>query len=274
MDDAAQPTRLKTLLVQRHLQRYESFRTEYDTTAEKLAPTPHSPAPSRAQYYRWLSGGLKGGLPYPDACRVLEAMFPPWTASELFAPPEPELAVDGSDLTRTGSDLLARVTNSFSSKQLHGAWVTGYQFSEPTRHHVDIAHIAAEGDRLIRVQNFPPEPRTEGHTVPFRNAIEAELVNRHLVGYWKNMSDARYFGVLHLAVLPGETMMEGYYTGLRDDIHVSIGPWIWVLLDPESLADSDLSHVTLKEPAELYALLASRTQYDAPLALKDVVEDD
>ncbi|MGH3504633.1 MAG: hypothetical protein ACRDQA_27600 [Nocardioidaceae bacterium] len=40
------------------------------------------------------------------------------------------------------------------------------------------AAARAESDRLIRMQNFPPEPRTEGHAAPFRNAIEAELVDR------------------------------------------------------------------------------------------------
>jgi hypothetical protein len=31
--------------------------------------------------------GRKGGTPYPDACRVLEGMLPPWTADDLFSPP-------------------------------------------------------------------------------------------------------------------------------------------------------------------------------------------
>lgn len=201
-------------------------------------------------------------------------MFPPWKASELFALPKPELAeVANSDPLRSRSNLLAAVARSFSITALNGAWVTGYQFSQPAKHHVDIAHVVAASDRAIRVENFPPEPRTEGHSVPYRHEIEAELVNRHLIGYWKNTNDARYFGALHLAVLPGEAVMEGFYTSLASDVHVGIGPWKWVKLDPVSVRDMDLSRVALQEPAKLYGLLANHSQYDAPLALNAILED-
>jgi hypothetical protein len=39
--------------------------------------------PSKAQFYRWLSGDLVG-LPYADHCRILENMFPDWKAEQLF----------------------------------------------------------------------------------------------------------------------------------------------------------------------------------------------
>jgi hypothetical protein len=57
-----------------------------------------------------------------------------------------------------------------------------------------------------------------------RNEIDAQLANRHLIGCWKNSSDNRYFGVLHLAVLPGEAVMEGHYSGYESDVEVSKGP--------------------------------------------------
>jgi hypothetical protein len=81
----ASPTLLKALLTQRHLQRYETFCGAYEQVAAQLAP--ESPAPSRAQFSRWLNGQLKRGAPHPDACRVLEGMFPSWTADDLFGPP-------------------------------------------------------------------------------------------------------------------------------------------------------------------------------------------
>ena len=81
------PTLLKVLLTERHLQRWETFRAEYERVASQLAPELRHTAPSRAQYFRWLNGQLKGGSPYPDACRVLEVMLPPWTADDLFGPP-------------------------------------------------------------------------------------------------------------------------------------------------------------------------------------------
>jgi hypothetical protein len=79
-------TLLKELLRQRHL-KYETFRAEYERTAAQIAAD--GVAPSKAQYYRWLSGQLRGGMPYPDACRVLEGMFPPWTAADPFGPYQP-----------------------------------------------------------------------------------------------------------------------------------------------------------------------------------------
>jgi hypothetical protein len=58
---------------------------------------------------------------------------------------------------------------------------------------------------------------------------------------WKNSSDARYLGALHLAVLPGEAVMEGHFSGYASDVEVSIGPWKWVRLDPASLPDDGLA---------------------------------
>lgn len=274
MDLYAGRTVLKSLLVQRHLQKYETFRGEYVRVAGQIAPELRKTAPSRAQYYRWLSGGLKGRQPYPDACRVLEAMLPPWTVSELFGAAPPELVETERGVPPHGErGLLAPLAHSFPATALEGAWATGYRFSG-AKHHVDVAHVVAATNRMVRALNFPPEPRTEGHSVPYRNQIEAELVGRHLVGIWRNTTDARYFGTLHLAVLPGEAVMEGWYTGLNSDVEAGLGPWKWVKLDPASVAgDPDLSRRELKDPKDLYELLTVHTQYDAPLAIHEVLED-
>jgi hypothetical protein len=76
---------LKVLLKQRHLQGHRAFCREYDTIAAKVDPALKGSYPSRAQFYRWLSGELLG-LPYADHCRILEQMFPEWTAEQLFQP--------------------------------------------------------------------------------------------------------------------------------------------------------------------------------------------
>jgi len=86
---AAQPVRLKLLLQQRHLQTYGTFRREYDKAAGSVDTELEGTAPSRAQLYRWLSGELKG-LPYPYHCRVLEKLFPGWTAAQLFEHCDPQ----------------------------------------------------------------------------------------------------------------------------------------------------------------------------------------
>jgi hypothetical protein len=80
---AAKPVVLKVLLQQRHLQTHSAFRREYHRVADKIDPTLKGGWPSKAQFYRWLSGELIG-LPYADHCRILEAMFPNWTVNQLF----------------------------------------------------------------------------------------------------------------------------------------------------------------------------------------------
>src|SRR4029450_2806066 len=114
-------------------------------------PAPRPPAPTRPQYYRWLTGQLKGGIPYPDACRVLEGMFPPWTANDLFGPPLP---ADGG----AADGLLTSVPQSFPAGVLEGAWVPSYPFSQPPKLHVDIAHIPVEGNRQARARSVRPPP--------------------------------------------------------------------------------------------------------------------
>jgi len=71
--DAQEPA-LKTLIRERHLT-YDGFCREWDRTARGVDDHLVGRWPGRAQYYRWLRGELVNGHPYPDACRMLEAMF-------------------------------------------------------------------------------------------------------------------------------------------------------------------------------------------------------
>ncbi|MFC3381567.1 hypothetical protein [Couchioplanes azureus] len=65
------------------------FSAEYNRAAATVDKQLCGSAPSRPQLHRWLSGTLTR-LPHPDHCRVLEAMFPEWTARQLFEPYAPE----------------------------------------------------------------------------------------------------------------------------------------------------------------------------------------
>jgi hypothetical protein len=122
----------------------------------------------------------------------------------------------------------------------------------------------------VRAVNHPPEPRTQGRANPFRNEIEAELVSRHLVGHWRNVSDTRYFGSVHLAVLPGETVMDGYYTGFASDVEVSTGRWRWLRLDAEA---AELDGLALRKPEDLMALVTLRSPAHPPLTVAEIRED-
>jgi hypothetical protein len=82
--------------------RYGMFRAAYENAARKVDRDLVGTAPSRAQLHRWISGGLKR-LPYTDHCRVLETMFPGWTADQLFGPWPDDLPpeADGAAAPRT-----------------------------------------------------------------------------------------------------------------------------------------------------------------------------
>lgn len=96
---AQSPTLLHALLRERHLQEHRAFSRAWDSLSGALDPPARSGAPSRAQFYRWLSGNMSG-LPHPDSCRVLEAMFPEHTARELLGQPEDASIPQSSQLAR------------------------------------------------------------------------------------------------------------------------------------------------------------------------------
>ena len=171
--------------------------------------------------------------------------------------------------------LLAAVPPAFPAAALAGLWVTVYRFSHDAspRYHADIARVTAVAEDRVRAVNHPPEPRSEGRARAFLNEIEAALAGRHLIGEWLNTSDTRYCGSLQLAVLPCEIVMQGYYTGVGSDIEVSTGLWKWVRLDPDSIPDTGLPGVALRDPAELYDLVMSHSQIDVPLTLADVTDE-
>jgi hypothetical protein len=82
---SGQAIAFKALIRQRHMS-YEAFCREWDRVASSLDDALKGHYPGRAQYYRWLRGELTNKRPYPDACRMLEAMFPGWSVESLFSP--------------------------------------------------------------------------------------------------------------------------------------------------------------------------------------------
>jgi Domain of unknown function (DUF5919) len=76
---------LKVLIRQRHMS-YEAFCREWDRVSKNVDDAMKGRYPGHAQYYRWLRGELTNKRPYPDACRMLEAMFPGWPVDKLFSP--------------------------------------------------------------------------------------------------------------------------------------------------------------------------------------------
>jgi len=199
------------------------------------------------------------------------------TAWETDEDPPGDLVVFCQAMTQslpaTSARLLDGVPPAFPAEVLAGTWVTSYQFMHAGQphYHADIAHVVVGPGNRIRAANHPPEPRSEGRGRAFRNEIEAELRHRHLVGVWMNTSDTRYFGSLTLAVLQGETVMEGMYSGVASDVEVSGSLWRWVRLDTGPIPAAGF---TLRDPHELHDLVMAHSEYGAPLTLADVRGDD
>lgn len=173
--------------------------------------------------------------------------------------------------------LFEDTSSGFHPKKLEGSWVTCYEFESKSKSgtetllHADIAQLKAVSDRRVTARNTKSSSRTEKHRQPFLNEIQAELVNRHLVGCWKNVNDTFYFGGIHLAVLPGENMMKGYYTSLSGAVTLTYGSWTWVRIDHTTIRDK-LLKVVLFKPRKIKGILDGHGESDGPLNLKAVVE--
>ena len=96
-----EPTLLKALLKVRHWQKRDTFAQQWDDVAKTINDKLVGSCPEHAQFYRWLRGNIRT-MPNPDACRILEAMFPSWTVQQLFQP----VQVKRSELLQ-----LSRATN-------------------------------------------------------------------------------------------------------------------------------------------------------------------
>ena len=79
------PVVLRDLLRDKHWQTHKTFCREYDKAARKIDSSYVGSHPSRAQLHRWQSGDLKG-MPHPQHCEVLEAMFPGVRVADMFVP--------------------------------------------------------------------------------------------------------------------------------------------------------------------------------------------
>lgn len=241
---------------------YSDFIAEYKRLAAELGLPRNAAPPTKSQYYRWVGGQVQS-LPRGHHCLVLEQMFAGWTAKDLFGGEQHRGSPPSDD------DVLATIAPGLEPALLSGLWVTGYLVSGGYRH-VDLSTVTVTAS-CLRSSNYPPAPRFEGHSSGHETDITARLFGRHLMGHFRNRNDRYFFGSLHLVVLPGELILDGYYTGFLNDTMVLVEPWRWVLIEPSSVADVDLTAVTLGDPGEVYDMIFARTPFDGPLLLSEVI---
>ncbi|MFJ8431983.1 hypothetical protein ACIQ9P_11870 [Kitasatospora sp. NPDC094019] len=87
------------MTLRRHWQVYETFKIRFEGAAARLAKAETDPrlaglSVSKRQFERWYGGAVKT-RPYPDQCRVLEAMFGGISVDQLLGPARPRPDVRG-----------------------------------------------------------------------------------------------------------------------------------------------------------------------------------
>lgn len=126
-----QEVAFKALIRQRHMS-YEAFCREWDRVAKSLDDVLTGHYPGRAQYYRWLRGELANKRPYPDACRILEAMFPGWPVEGLFSQYTGEVPQSGdllssAEMAFVGEDQEKLTGMPSHTIDLSGQWWASWQ---------------------------------------------------------------------------------------------------------------------------------------------------
>ena len=152
-------TVLREQLRRRHWQTYAAFCRQYDEAAQTVDPALVGRWPGPGQFARWLSGDIKG-LPHPDHCRVLEAMFPSLGVSELFA---------RSDRTRASLDLDALASAIPAARQAPDRQAAPVRVSA-----VPARPIDALGPIVRRAPGGHPDLRPFVHARPEEMAMSTE----------------------------------------------------------------------------------------------------
>ncbi|MGH3757273.1 hypothetical protein [Actinophytocola sp.] len=232
---------LKVLLKARHLQAYSSFAREYRKVAGKLDRTLAATEPSKAQFYRWLSGELIN-MPHSQHCRVLEAMFPDWGVEQLFQPYSGSLDFvpkPGTPAPAPAPPAITPVRQASTSDvashdlDLSGDWWCAWQTSKDDVPRIDTHTLTVRqhGDQLqLDAVRAPAEGSYTWH---------GELRiwdNEALMGWYRSTEGAvRSKGTMYLALHPHGEHAWGRWTGMSYDGVVVTG---WgVIARTEELAN-------------------------------------
>jgi hypothetical protein len=173
------PTMLKALLREQHLQNYGMFKRAYQKTARRLDKSFVDTYPSEPTFRRWLAGRVKD-VPHAEHCAVLEAMFPGWTAVDLFKPYVTPEEAEGSTLLQVllhrrrmhdyrafcrSYDVNAalidkKLMGSYPNERQFQKWLSGEVVGLPHHHHCAVLETMFPGysaRRLFEVATQPGE---------------------------------------------------------------------------------------------------------------------
>src|SRR5262249_16126069 len=162
--------------------------------------------PSKAQFYRWLSGELIN-MPHSQHCRVLETMFPDWGVEQLFQPysgsldfvPNPGPAAV-TPTPQTGSPAPVASNSTSHELNLSGRWWCAWETSKNDVPRIDTHTLTVrqQGERLqLDAARAPAEGSYSWH---------GELRiwdNEALMGWYRSTEGAvRSKGTMYLALHP------------------------------------------------------------------------
>jgi hypothetical protein len=225
---------LKALIRQRHMS-YEAFCREWDRVAKSTDDALVGHYPGRAQYYRWLRGDLSHKRPYPDACRMLEAMFPGWSVEGLFSPYTGEIPQPVGPQGTTETDYLGVNIPSLSPEvlriplselagmpshmiDLSGEWWASWQTFRDSVEKIATQQVGCKqsGD-LIQVATTTHGLSSEEGGYHWSGELRL-WDNEILIGWYAaTEGSVRSKGTLYFALHPHGLQMAGRWVGLGYD---------------------------------------------------------
>lgn len=230
---------LKVLIRQRHMT-YEAFCREWDRVARSVDQALKGRYPGRAQYYRWLRGDLTNKRPFPDACRMLEAMFPGWSVDRLFLPagevtqlpdaqasaetvlPQAEVSMLAQEHLRpVPSDVMGTPS---ATTDLTGEWWASWQTFRDGVEKIATQQVECkQSHELIRIATI-----THGLSVEeggYHWSGELRLWDNEILMGWYAATEGpvRSKGTMYFAIHPHGLHMAGRWVGLGYDGRIMTG---------------------------------------------------
>lgn len=232
---AATPTVLKALAREHNWHTYPTFKRAYEKAAKRVGSELVRSYPSERTFKRWISGRTE--LPGAERCAVLEAMFPGWSAAELFEPFRP--ADDDPDQIllkvllkqqrlhtyrafRDAYDEAARKIDStqvggYPSERQFYRWISGDMIGLPYAENCAILEAMLPGytaAQLFESASKQPEECGESPSSPFRRVDSPA----HVTGKAELMDPTSHFDrrtVMRAGIATGVILGVGKSGGSR-----------------------------------------------------------
>ena len=218
----------KALIRQRHMS-YEAFCREWDRVAKSVDDVLTGHYPGRAQYYRWLRGELANKRPYPDACRMLEAMFPGWTVERLFSPYTGEISqpadpLSSAEMASIGEDQEKLTGIPSHTIDLSGQWWASWQTFRDGVEKIATQQVECKQEgELIQVATITHGLSVEEGGYHWNGELRL-WDNEILIGWYAaTEGSVRSKGTMYFALHPHGLHMAGRWVGLGYDDRIMTG---------------------------------------------------